>query len=75
VNAFHVIGGCLALWAVLVTVLGIVKEGFPAKAATERIVIAVSVILALAAISSAIITASSKGDKKHGGDTTALLPR
>jgi uncharacterized membrane protein YdbT with pleckstrin-like domain len=35
-------------------------------------VIAVSVILALGAISSAIITASSEGDKKHGGDTTAL---
>jgi hypothetical protein len=74
VNAFHVIGGCLALWAVVLTVLGIVKEGFPAKATTERVVIAVSVILALAAISSAIITSSTEGDKKHGGDTTALLP-
>lgn len=73
-NAFHVIGGCLALWAVLVTVLGIVSEGFPAKATTERVVIAISVILAVAAISSAIITASSEGDKKHGGDTTAVLP-
>jgi hypothetical protein len=75
VNAFHVIGGCLALWAVVLTVLGIVSEGFPAKAVTEKVVIAVSVILAVAALSAAILTASTKGDKKHGGDTTAALTR
>ncbi len=74
-NAFHVIGGLLALWAVLVTVLGVTREGFPTTRTGERVVVAISVLLALAAISSAIITSSTKGEKKKGGDTASLTLR
>ncbi|MGI8749329.1 MAG: hypothetical protein ACR2J6_02060 [Thermoleophilaceae bacterium] len=74
-NAFHVIGGMLALWAVLVTVLGITREGFPASETGERIVTVVSVLLALAAISSAVITSATEGDEKKGGDTASLTVR
>lgn len=74
-NAFHVIGGLLALWAVLVTFLGLTREGFPASKASERIVTAISVVLALAAISSAIITSAAEGEKEPGGETASLTAR
>jgi hypothetical protein len=71
-NAFHVIGGALAVWAVLVTFLGVTREGFPATKTSERIVTAISVVLALGAISAAVITSASEGDEENGGDTAAL---
>jgi hypothetical protein len=74
-NAFHVLGGLLALWAVLVTALGVMREGFPNSKTGERIVVAISVILAVAAISSAIITSSTEGEKDKGGDTASLPVR
>ena len=74
-NAFHVIGGALALWAVLVTVLGITREGFPASKTSERVVTAISVVLALAAITSAVVTSAAEGEKKKGGDTASLTVR
>lgn len=74
-NAFHVIGGALALWAVLVTALGLTREGFPASKRSERLVAAISVLLALAAISSAVITSATEGEEKRGGDTASLTTR
>ena len=73
-NAFHVIGGSLALWAVVVTFLGLSQEGFPRTQLAERIVTAISVLLAIAAISSAVITSASEGDDE-GGSTAALPGR
>ena len=55
-NAFHVIGVLLALWAVTVSFLGITRENWPGNKRTERAVAAISVLLVLAAISSAIVT-------------------
>ena len=54
-NAFHVIGGIAAIWAVTVAVIGIRKEDFPGGA--EKIV---------GAISAAIITAANE-EEEHGG--------
>lgn len=55
-NAFHVIGVLLALWAVTVSFLGITRENWPGDKRTERAVAAISVILVLGAIGSAIVT-------------------
>ncbi len=49
-TAFYVCGGVLALWAVLVSFLGITREGFPRTDGSARIVMALSVLLTLAAI-------------------------
>lgn len=67
-NAFHVIGGLTALWAVFVAILGIKKEDFPGGA--EKIVGAISVLLVVSAISAAIISAANE-EEEHGGDDAA----
>jgi len=60
VNAFHIIGGCLALWAVIVAVLGIVRDGFPFGDRGGRVVGLITAALVLAAMSSAVLSASSE---------------
>jgi hypothetical protein len=67
-NAFHVIGGLTAIWAVVVAIIGIRKEDFPGGA--EKIVGAISVLLVVSAISAAIITAANE-EEEHGGEAAA----
>jgi len=72
VNAFHVCGALCAAWALLVSFLGITRENFPGSDARFRVVAAVSVILAIAAIGSAIYTgATEDGEEEEGGGETA----
>jgi len=76
VNAFHVMGGILAIWALLVSFLGITRENFPATKKAERLVTVISVVLVLAAIGSGVITAANEGEEEEGGEEAALvLPR
>ena len=71
-NAFHFFGGALAIWAVLVTVLGLTREGFPASRTSERLVTAISLLLALAAISSAVISSATEKDKGGVAEEASL---
>lgn len=59
-NAFHVCGALLAIWAVLVSFLGITREGFPSTKTAARLVGAISVVLVVLAIGSAILTGGSE---------------
>jgi hypothetical protein len=68
-NAFHVIGGVTAIWAVAVAVMGIRKEDFPGGA--EKIVGAISVLLVVSAISAAILSSEDEGGEEHGGGEAA----
>lgn len=74
-HVYYVIGGCLAAWAVIVSFLGIVKEGFPAKKGTERIVALVSVVLALATITAAAVGGETKKKDEGGGQAAFLIGR
>jgi hypothetical protein len=69
VNAFHVFGVLFAVWAVIVAFVGITREDFPASAGAQRAVGAVSVLLAVATIGSAIYTSATEehesGDEEH----------
>jgi plastocyanin len=56
VNAFHVLGGLFALWALTLAALGITRENFPRSGRQAFAVGAVSVLLAVSAIGSGIIT-------------------
>ena len=57
---FFVVGGTLAVWAVVLSVLiGLRKPSFPYGATGERGVIAISVALVLAAVATAVLTSSS----------------
>ncbi len=71
-NAFYVCGGLLAVWAVTVSALGITRENFPGTDGAARIVGAISVILVIAAIGTAIYTAAHEEDEK-GSDVAALI--
>ncbi len=73
-NAFHVIGVLLALWAVTVSFLGITRENWPGNKRTERAVAAISVLLVLAAISSAIVT-SILHEEDEQEEAALVLPR
>jgi hypothetical protein len=56
-TAFYIAGGTLAAWAVIVSALGISTPGFPGNKAGRAAVITLSVLLVLAATSTAVITA------------------
>jgi hypothetical protein len=60
VNAFHVSGALLAAWAVVVAVLGISREGFPRSRGAARLVGAISVLLVVIAIGTAIYTSANE---------------
>jgi hypothetical protein len=57
-TAFYVLGGVLALWAVVVSAIGISRhDDFPSSDGAARGVMGISVVLVLAAMASAVITA------------------
>jgi plastocyanin len=64
ISAFHVVGVILALWAVIVAALGIMRHDFPGPGA-EKIVMAISGILVLGAVGTAVTTPQEhpKGEK------------
>jgi hypothetical protein len=67
-NAFHVLGGLFAAWAVIVALLGITRENFPGSKGVERAVQAISILLAAGAMFSAIYTGITEEDEEEGGE-------
>jgi plastocyanin len=65
ITAFHVLGAMLALWAVVLTALGVTREGFPGKGSGQTVVMAISALLVAGTIGSAIGTAK---DEPKGGE-------
>jgi hypothetical protein len=57
---------------VIVSVIGITREDFPGNAGAARIVGAISVILVLAAIGTALYTSAT--EEHEGGEEAAVLP-
>ena len=78
-TAFYIAGGLLAFWAVLVSFLGITREGFPKTDGSARIVMAISVLLTLGAILSGVIGgalhAKHEEDEGHETEAAVLLTR
>jgi hypothetical protein len=72
VNAFHVCGALFAVWALVVSFLGVTRDGFPSTDGAARAVGLISVVLCLAAIGTAIYTSATE---EHGGEEEhAALP-
>jgi plastocyanin len=74
VNAFHVIGGLFAVWAVTLTAIGIRRDDFPSAGLQTFAVGTISVLLAAGAIGSGIVTSAQEaeehdeeGDEAEGG--------
>jgi plastocyanin len=64
INAFHVVGAILAIWAVLVSALGVMRHDFPGTKVAERVVIAITAILVVGTIGTGVTTSASA---EHGG--------
>ena len=56
---FYIAGGVLVAWALILSLaLGLRHPAFPRNLVGERVVIAISVVLVLGAMSAAVVTAS-----------------
>jgi plastocyanin len=68
ITAFHVLGACLALWAVVLSAIGVMRHDFPGKGAGTTVVIAISAVLVVGTIATAIGTAKNepKGGEEAG---------
>ena len=66
INAYHISGGLLAAWAVLVTVVGITRPTFPSSTGQARLTGAISVTLVVATISLAIYEGTR--EEEEGGE-------
>jgi plastocyanin len=66
VNAFHVMGGLFAVWAVTLTAIGIRREDFPRPGLQTFAVGTISVLLAAAAIGSGIVTSAQEDHEEEG---------
>jgi hypothetical protein len=56
-TAFYVLGGAAAAWAIILFALGMRSETFPGSAGAQRGVIAISVLVVIGAMASAVLTA------------------
>jgi hypothetical protein len=54
---FYVAGGLFAVWAIVLFVVGMRSQAFPGGQSGERTVVAVSLVLMVAAMATAVITA------------------
>jgi plastocyanin len=65
VNAFHVIGGLFAVWAVTLAALGIKREDFPRPGRETVAVGTLSIVLAVSAVASGIITSALEEEEEE----------
>jgi hypothetical protein len=65
---FYIAGGALVVWAVVLSMaLGMRKPDFPGGAMGERVVIAITVVLVLAAASMAVVTSGTPAKASEPG--------
>ena len=63
-RAFFVIGPLLAVWAVVLAVIGFTRPDFPGNLGRQRIVIAISLTLVVGVLASAVINAKFEHTEK-----------
>ena len=56
-TAFYICGGLLAVWAVVLSALGLSNADFPGETRIARAVMGLSVVLVVAAMTTAVVTA------------------
>ena len=72
---FYIAGGVLVAWAlILALALGLRHPAFPGNLTGERVVIAISVVLVLAAMSAAVVTASEPAKAGSQGASSSQPP-
>lgn len=71
-EGFYFAGGALAAWALVVSFLGVVREDFPRTPGSTRLVGAISVLLVIAAIGSAIYLSATEEHEPSEGEQASL---
>ena len=66
VEGFYLVGGALAAWALLVSALGVMREDFPSTRAATRLVGAISIVLVLGAVGTAIYLSANEEHEPKG---------
>ncbi len=70
-TGFYILGGVLAAWALLVSALGVMREDFPATPGATRLVGAISIVLVVGAIGSAIYLSATEEHEPEGEHAAA----
>lgn len=68
-NPFWIAGGVLALWALIVTALGVTRKTFPGSDGAARAIMGITAILVVAAMGTAIWAGATGNDDqgvRHG---------
>jgi len=65
---YYILGGVLAGWAVIVAFLGIKFDRFPGGKGGERVLVAISIVLVVATVGSAILL--SAAEEQEAGEQT-----
>jgi uncharacterized membrane protein len=74
VEGFYIAGIALAVWAVVLTAIGVRRENFPSTPTATRIVGGISIVLVVTAIGLAIyLSATEEEDEPGGGEEAAAL--
>ena len=72
---FYIAGGVLVAWALILSLgLGLRRPAFPGNLLGERVVITISVVLVLAAMSAAVVTASQPAKAGSQGASSSRPP-
>ncbi|HLH13432.1 MAG TPA: plastocyanin/azurin family copper-binding protein [Solirubrobacteraceae bacterium] len=72
---FYVAGGVLVVWALTLSLgIGLRRPDFPGSVAAQRAIMAVTAVLALAAIATAVLTASAPVKSAAAATHTEALP-
>jgi plastocyanin len=68
---FYIAGGLLVAWALLISMaIGMRRPSFPSGLSQERLVIAISAVLVLATVSSAVIVSGGEGKPESAAAAT-----
>lgn len=71
-EAFYVMGSVLAVWALAISLLGVVRKGFPTSRGAEIAVGAITACLVAVAIGTAIVGAIANQDEGEDQDHAAV---
>ena len=65
-EGFYIVGGALAAWALIVSALGVMREDFPSTRAATQLVGAISIVLVIGAIGTAVYLSATEEHEPKG---------
>jgi hypothetical protein len=74
VEGFYFAAGASAVWAVLLTGIGVRRENFPSTPRATRLVAAISIVLVVTTIGLAIYLSANEEHEKGSEEHAALVP-